>query len=184
MEEKIRRLSTEEPVVPDTCRGGLRGGDDDDPDNLGQGRGNISAETKPNEVLMVENSRRMTCHEMFVREKYAVVRDEKCVVRSVVDTEDPGIHQGGRGEGVPDTGKPGGGEDRCSTSSSTKTKPNKVRGGLLASVQFWEMKSGKGMKNVQGKIVAGNTTDGEPRKVFGKPDRKQNQQLLKQQDQT
>ena len=125
----------------------------------------------------------MTCHEMFVREKYAVVRDEQCVVRSVVGTEDPGIHQGGRGEGVPDTGKPGGGEDRCSISSSTKTKPNKVRGGLLASVQFWEMKSGREMKTEQGKIVAGNTTDGEPRKVFGKPDRKQKLQLLKQQDQ-
>ena len=49
-----RGPSNEEPVVPDIRRGGLRGGDDDDPDNLGQGRGNVSTETKPNEVLMIE----------------------------------------------------------------------------------------------------------------------------------
>ena len=48
-----RGPSNEEPVVPDIRRGGLRGGDDDDPDNLGQGRGNVSTETKPNEVLMI-----------------------------------------------------------------------------------------------------------------------------------
>ena len=67
----------------------------------------------------------MTCHEMFVREKYAVVRDEQCVVRSVVGTEDPGIHQGGRGEGVPDTGKPG--EERTDAQHHPQQKPNPIR---------------------------------------------------------
>ena len=82
------------------------------------------------------------------------------VVRSVVGDMRPvvwpdvlGQHRGGLGGGeeivpvVPDRGMPGGGDDG---KPSLKTKPNRVKGGLMARVHFWEMKSDQLINEKQG----------------------------------
>ena len=83
---------------------------------------------------------------MFACKDVSVVRGrgDSDVVRPVVAPVVPGTHQGcvgDAGKGIPGSGMPGGGEERCSSSSSHKTKPNRVKGGLLARVQMWEMKT-------------------------------------------
>ena len=71
-----------------------------------------------------------------------VVRNTRSVVRSVVRDEAWG---GGGGDGclVPDRGTPGGGDDGDLNKTSFKTKPYRVKGGLMARVQFWEVQTNK-----------------------------------------
>ena len=107
-----------------------------------------------------ESSRSMLCGEAAEHaSKDALMTGPSCVVRPDVGSMRPGVwpdvpgqHQGCLGGGeelvpvVPDKGMPGGGEEK----SSLKTKPNRVKGGLMARVHFWEMKTEKSVNEKQG----------------------------------
>ena len=103
-------------------------------------------------------------------------RGELGVVRPVVAPVVPGTHQGcvgDAGKGIPGSGMPGGGEERCSSSSSHKTKPNRVKGGLLARVQMWEMKTGRVGEKIQGEICTETNTENDTRVCSSARNRKQ-----------
>ena len=115
---------------------------------------------------------------MFACKDVSVVRGrgDSDVVRPVVAPVVPGTHQGcvgDAGKGIPGSGMPGGGEERCSSSSSHKTKPNQVGGGLHRRIQLWEQKTGQKGTIIQGKIGTEANTDGDPRGIFHGRHRKQ-----------
>ena len=99
-------------------------------------------------------------------------------MRPVVSPDVPGHYKGcpGGGEGVgtvpvvPDRGMPGRGDD---DNIIIKTKPNRVKGGLMAKVHFWEMKSDQLINENQGENTAAAYTDGDLGLETSNRDRKQ-----------
>ena len=85
-------------------------------------------------------------------------------MRPVVWPDVLGQHQGCLGGGeetvpvVPDRGMPGGGDEG---KAALKTKPNRVKGGLMARVHFWEMKSDQLINEKQGENTAETYSDGD-----------------------
>ena len=130
-----------------------------------------------------ESSRSMLCGEAAEHaSKDALMTGPSCVVRPDVGSMRPGVwpdvpgqHQGCLGGGeelvpvVPDKGMPGGGEEK----SSLKTKPNRVKGGLMARVHFWEMKTDNLINEKQGERDTETKTDGDLRSGNQQPKRKQ-----------
>ena len=118
--------------------------------------------TKPNEVRGGEHSRTFACRDVPVVKKGGVTD----VVRPVVQPDVPGTHPGDTGDtekGIPLCGMPRGGERSCSSTSSQKPKPNRVKGGLLARVQMWELKTGGAGDNFQREISTEKDTENDTR---------------------
>ena len=147
-----------------------RGGDDETTILLSD-----TLPAKPNDVTGVDQASKDVC----VKTKLDVVRvmrGETDVVRRVVNPDSRGTYrdrQRDDTEGVcvvfHEGDRPGGGEERSFETALHKTKPNQVKGGLMARIQFWEVQTNKIQSGIQSEAF----TNDDLRLEFRDRDRKQ-----------